>query len=281
MPDWVQNGQPVDSISISDRGFQYGDGIFETIAIRRGKPRLWNYHVDRLTRSCELLKLPVPSERELMKGVEDALAVSGVSPAYAIVKIIITAGTTERGYGRKEIAAPTVLYGGFISKPPPTDAYENGVRTIICETQLARDSVFAGLKTLNRLEQVRARSEVVSDGAYEGLTMDADGNIICGTMSNVFFVQKNKITTPPLDRCGVEGVMRRHVIETLNQQGIDVELRETGRSDLTDADGLFLTNSQFGLMPVAECNEHRWSIGSITRELMANLAQNGFAECRL
>lgn len=281
MSNWVQDGQPVDSISIGDRGFQYGDGVFETIAIRSGAPRLWDYHVERLIRSCEFLELPTPSESELIKGVEDALSVSGVSSAYATVKIILTAGTATRGYGRRKVVAPTMLYGGFIATPPPKDAYAHGVRIILCETQLARDSAFAGLKTLNRLEQVRARSEVISDGAYEGLTMDADGNIICGTMSNVFFVRDKKITTPSLERCGVSGVMRRHILELLAQQGVDVEMKHTGRKELSEVDEIFLSNSQFGLMPIYACEDHRWSIGEVTRNLMADLAQNGFAECRL
>ena len=281
MTNWVRDGEPVDTIAISDRGLLYGDGLFETIAIRRGEPRLWSYHLERLTRSCKILELAMPAELDLLKGIEVAIASSGVSSAYAVVKIMITAGTGERGYGRGHVAAPTVLFGGFVSAPPPAEAYINGVRTIVCETQLASGSAFSGLKTLNRLEQVRARSEVIQDGAYEGLTMDTDSNIICGTMSNVFFVQDNKITTSPLVRCGVAGVMRRHVITALKEQGVHVAFGDTKLADLDDVDEVFLSNSQFGVMPVSECDNRRWPVGALTRTVMTILGDSGIDECRL
>ena len=281
MTNWIQNGGPVDTIAISDRGLLYGDGVFETIAIRRGEPRLWSYHLDRLTRSCKILELAMPAELDLLNGIELAIASSGVSSEYAVVKIMITAGTSERGYGRRYVAAPTVLFGGFVSAPPSAEAYIKGVRTILCETRLASGSVFSGLKTLNRLEQVRARSEVIQNGAYEGLTMDADTNIICGTMSNVFFVHNNQITTSPLARCGVAGVMRSHVIAALQERGMHVAFDDMKLADLGDVDEVFLSNSQFGVMPVSECDSRRWPVGELTRTVMTILGDSGIDECRL
>jgi 4-amino-4-deoxychorismate lyase len=280
MPDWFNIGNVIEHVSIDDRGFQYGDGLFETIAIRNGEPRLWQYHVERLAKGCELLGIQMPPEDELAEGLMHALQQSRVPTAYAVAKIIVTSGGGRRGYGRSFADSPTVLTSAFQAVPLALESYKDGIDTIICETRLASHSVTAGHKTLNRLEQVLARSELVETDVFEGLTMDADGNIICGTMSNVFFVNDTSISTPPLDECGVLGVMRRHVISSLKEHGIKVEILPFAASKLATVDEVFLSNSQFGVLPVKGCMQMRWSVGAATRNVMSILASNGVAECR-
>lgn len=280
MADWFLNGDAVRHIDASDRGFQYGDGLFETVAIRDGEPRLWNYHMDRLTKGCELLRIRKPADAELFEGVMRALDQSDVSSAYGVVKIIVSAGAGLRGYGRATAESPTVLFGAFPASPPAVESYRDGLETVLCQTRLATNSPTAGLKTLNRLEQVLARSEFVDTGEFEGLTMDADDNIICGTMSNVFFVTNNSISTPSLDRCGVAGIMRRHVIESLRSQDIDTHIQTVKLADLKNIDEVFVSNSQFGVMPVRSCADMRWPVGETTRNVMSILADNGVVECR-
>ena len=281
MGDWLSHGEAIDSVSISDRGFQYGDGLFETIAVRNGEPRLWRFHMDRLTRGCKALGIKMPSEDELCEGLVEALEYSNAPPAHACVKIIISAGSGLRGYGRAFADSPTVLCRAFLSVPQALDSYRDGIDTVICKTRLASGSTTAGLKTLNRLDQVLARSEFAGTDVFEGLTLDAEDNIICGTMSNVFFVNDKSISTPPLDGCGVEGVMRRHVIETLNKQGITVAHQSYSLSHLEDADEVFLSNSQFGVLPIRRCMEINWPVGEITQNVMVFLADNQVPECRL
>jgi 4-amino-4-deoxychorismate lyase len=281
MADWFSKGEAVEGVSISDRGFQYGDGLFETIAIRNGQPRLWHYHVDRLTRGCKLLGIRMPSDNELSEGLEHVLKSSNVLTAYAAAKIIISAGAGLRGYGRTFADSPSVLFRAFPAAPVALESYSGGIDTVICRTRLASDSATAGLKTLNRMEQVLARSEFIETGVFEGLTMDAEDNIICGTMSNVFFVNEKSISTPPLDRCGVEGVMRRHIIETLRKQGTDITIRPCAMSDIEEIDEVFLSNSQFGILPVKSCMQMQWGVGKVTQNVMSILANNAVPECRL
>lgn len=281
MPDWFSKGEAIEAISISDRGFQYGDGLFETIAIRNGQPRLWRYHVDRLTRGCKILGIKMPPESELSEGLEHALRNSDVLAAYAVAKIIISAGVGLRGYGRALADSPSVLFRAFPAAPLALESYSGGIDTVMCETRLASDSATAGLKTLNRMEQVLARSEFIETDVFEGLTMDAEDNIICGTMSNVFFINDKSISTPPLDRCGVEGVMRRHVIETLRKAGTDISIRPWARTDIEETDEVFLSNSQFGLLPVKRCMQKQWGVGEVTRSVMSILANHAVPECRL
>lgn len=282
MVDWViSNGKTVEHVSISDRGFQYGDGLFETVAIRNGEPRLWAYHVDRLAKGCKRLGIRMPSETELSDGVMHALSQSDAPPIYAVAKIIVSSGVGQRGYGRVFAEAPTVLLRAFPVAPLALESYRDGIDTVICKTRLATDSPTAGLKTLNRLEQVLARSEFADSDVFEGLTMDAAGNIICGTMSNVFFIRDKTVSTPPLDRCGVEGVMRRHVIETLQQRGIATSIQPLAEASLANVDEVFLSNSQFGVLPVRSCQQMTWTVGETTRQVMSILASNDVSECRL
>ncbi|MGI9239034.1 MAG: aminotransferase class IV, partial [Woeseiaceae bacterium] len=191
------------------------------------------------------------------------------------------AGTSNRGYARRMPTLSTAYLRIFPNVSVPPSLYKEGVETILCSTRLAVFSVTAGCKTLNRIEQVLARSECLEHDAYEGLTLDADGRLICGTMSNVFIVSGESIVTPSLDRCGVEGVMRRHIIELLGNDGRTVSVRDISAIDLTNADEVFLCNSQFGVLPVRRCAEHSWETHPVTRSIMSLVAENGIAECAL
>jgi len=280
MTDWFGNGESTGYVSIDDRGFQYGDGLFETVAIRGGETRLWPFHMDRLGRGCKLLGIKKPLEADLLSGVMHALQHSSATAAYCVAKIIVSAGASRRGYGRTHIDSPPVYFGVFASSPPPVESYRDGIDTTLCQTRLAVNSATAGLKTLNRLEQVLARSEFSDSGEVEGLTMDADDNVICGTMSNVFFVRGRTIITPSLRRCGVDGVMRQHVIESLAEQGIPTEIQTIRQADIKNVDEVFISNSQVGILPVRSCSSFSWPVGEVTKNVMAILAKNGVVECR-
>jgi len=152
---------------------------------------------------------------------------------------------------------------------------------MLCETRLAIGSPVAGIKTLNRIEQVLARSECLPTGAFEGLTRDADDRLICGTMSNLFIVRDKIIKTPSLERCGVAGTMRQFVIDLLKREAIDIDVIDLIETDLVDADEVFIANSQMGVVPIHRCGNHKWAIGDTTRKVMKLLATNGIDECRL
>ena len=281
MSDWYEIDKPASTIELDDRGLQYGDGLFETIAIRRGEPRLWEYHYERLARGCRTLGLVTPAVKALRARLDVALANSDCDPLFCVAKLILTAGVTQRGYGRSLPAEPRIFVGVFQAAPVRQASYARGVATILCETRLATGSATAGMKTLNRLEQVLARSECLPTGAFEGLTLDADGRLVCGTMSNVFIVKDNLVRTPSLERCGVDGTMRRHLLALLDASELDFEVDDLSEADLVDADEVFLTNSQMGAIPVNRCGEYTWAVGPVTMQVMSLLADNGILECRL
>ena len=274
MSEWHRINHGLQAIDPDDRGFQYGDGVFETVAVRDGEPRLWSYHLRRLTHACERLGLERPSGIEPQ--IDAALRVTSEDRRRCIVKIIVTAGAGSRGYARPMPGRSEAFIRVFPAAELNRSAYLQGVATMLCDTRLAVGSPVAGIKTLNRIEQVLARSECAPTGAFEGFTLDADGRLICGTMSNVFLVRDNVISTPALHRCGVEGVMRQLLIET--RGGVDV--RDLTLDDLETADEVFITNSQIGVVPVRCCNEYEWAVGPVTRDVMRGLGECGIDECR-
>lgn len=280
MSEWYEVNRRMQSIEPSDRGFQYGDGLFETIAIRHGKPRQWGYHMDRLNAGCQRLGLRIPTA-SLEPDLEAALAQTEHDTTFCIAKIIVTAGSTVRGYGRSMETPAEIYIGIFPAIPLNRPAYAKGVATMLCKTRLATGSPVAGLKTLNRIEQVLANSECMPTGAFEGLTLDADGRLICGTISNVFIVSNNVVRTPALERCGVEGTMRRLVIELLGNEDRDVEVCDLSEDDLAAADEVFITNSQMGAVPVHRCGNLKWAVGTTTLQVMRLLAAHGIQECKL
>ena len=281
MIDWFKDGERLATVSVEDRAFQYGDGLFETVAIRDGEPRLWQYHLERLARGCERLGIITPIAKELRQSLQLALRLGSATPECCVAKIIVSGGIGKRGYGREQAVAPSTWFGVFAAAPLPLASYQDGVDTKMCETRLATGSTTAGLKTLNRLEQVLAKSELINQKLFEGLTMDASGIVICGTMSNVFFVSNKQITTPALNQCGVEGVMRRHVIATLASHNISVSDAAYDADDLASVDEVFITNSQFGVLPVKSCGQLAWPVGETTHTVMTLVADRGVPECRI
>ena len=278
MSHWYCDGVSIDSIPIDDRAIHYGDGLFETIAIRDGEPRLWSLHLNRLREGCDRLGIGLPAEEFLYDGIIAALHEATVESSYALAKLIITAGSAPRGYERPERPRRRVLTGVFNAQPQPQAYYRSGVETIRCRTTIAAQPALAGIKTLGRLEQVLARNEWRNSNVFEGLMCNADGLLICGTISNVFVVHDQLISTPVLDQSGVAGIMRQHVLNTLRADGSGITEKNIAWDDAGSADEVFLTNSQFGVMPIRRCGEQQWQVGPVTGRVMSLIAQNGIEE---
>ena len=280
MSDWFSDGAPIEAIAADDRAAQYGDGLFETIAIRDGAPRFWDAHVARLQTGAARLGLACPPADVLGRELDAAIDHSGVDGNFATAKLILSAGHGPRGYQRAADAKAVLRVGIFAARPLPAANYRDGVEVRLCTLRLAVQPQLAGLKTLNRLEQVLARAEWQDDRIFEGLMLDTGGQLICGTMSNVFIATESAYVTPAITRCGVSGIMRGRVIAWLQSAGIDCEVRDVGIDELFGADEIFLSNSQSGVIPVRRCGQHEWTVGAGTRQAQALAAANGVPECR-
>ena len=242
---WI-NGRSGAAIDCRDRGLQYGDGLFETMRVRRRGVRLLDFHLQRLAAGCARLRIELPEVGRLRREIARAAALRDEG----VLKLIVTRGAGARGYRppARERATRILMLG---SLPAHARAAEpSPARVRLCRTRLGANERLAGLKTLNRLESVLARMEWRDQHIFEGLLLDTDGYIVCGTMSNVFLRRGANLTTPPIDRCGVAGVMRRWVLEQARSIGLRASVRRVRVEDLDDAQEMFLSNAIMGPMPV-------------------------------
>lgn len=247
-------------VSALDRGLAYGDGLFETILFVANRAPLWQRHMTRLAEGCRRLGLEAPDAVRLAQ--ECARTATGM--AQAVVRITLTRGVGARGYAAASGMSMTRIVAAFPPPPPRADWYARGMRVRLCETRLATQPLLAGIKHLNRLEQVIARAEWDDAAIDEGLMCDADGHVIGATAANLFAVIDGRLVTPALDRCGVAGVMRAELLARTPVAVRDIDLEE-----LHEADEVFLTNALRGIVPVAMLDARCWSPGPLTRDLMA------------
>lgn len=245
-----------------DRGVNYGDGVFETLRVADGAVLHWPLHRRRLQWGLERLKIALTDWATL----ESDLAQAASEHQAAVLKLIVTRGSGPRGYRPPQVVHPRwFLQVGPMPDYDP-DWAEKGVAVRVCETRLAHQPLLAGIKHLNRLEQVMARSEW-QDEFQEGLMLDQEDRVICGTMSNVFMVQGNQLLTPQLDHCGIAGITRQRLMAASGLLGFACEERPLSLADLADAEGLFLTNTVFGLWPVRQLQDQQFGISDGVRRL--------------
>jgi len=262
------NGEPSDCIAASDRAVQYGDGLFETIAVKSGECEHWYEHMARLTEGCQRLNIPAPDAQQLLVDSQKLCA----KHQQAVLKIIITRGSGGRGYGAPDDVKPTRIVSIHPWPEYPESNFEQGIQLHLCTTQLSKQPALAGIKHLNRLEQVLARNEWHDPHISEGLMCDEHGNVVEGTMSNVFAVINGELITPKIIDCGVAGIMRKHIISQAILHNITIHEQTIKLDDLYAADELFVCNSIIGIWPVRKLNDVEYNvIGKVTATIMDDL----------
>lgn len=240
------DGRPAETVTAADRGLQYGDGLFETLAVRRGRPELWDRHLRRLAGGCARLGLPAPDPATLAG--EAAGLCRGVDRG--VLKLLLTRGAGGRGYRPPPAPRPTRILSLHPWPDYPPAWWREGVVARVCRQPLSLNPALAGLKHLNRLDQVLARAEWDNPAVAEGLMLDPLGRVVEGTMSNLFLGRRGVLYTPRLDQAGVAGVMRALVLELAARQGLSCREVNVSLADLEAADEVFLCNSVVGLWPV-------------------------------
>ena len=265
MPTLLVNGKPVTAVNPLDRGLAYGDGLYRTIRMVGGKPTLWKRHVAHLANGCKRLGIPMvdPTVLEAESGSLFADGGDGV------LKIIVTRGVGGRGYRPPETSVPTRVVARFPLPPAPTLLPNGGVRVRLCATRVSIQPATAGIKTLNRLDQVLARAEWNEADIFEGLMLDTEGFIIGGTMSNLFLAIGGRLYTPAIDRAGINGVMRGAVFDAARSVEIGVNEARLSVSALAQADEAFLTNGVIGVVPIGDLMGRALAVGPITGRLQS------------
>lgn len=260
------NGQPQAPELAWHRGFQYGDGIFRTCLIYLSQPLDIEEQIEKASHDARRLGLEPPSP-ELLAGEAARLA---QDQPRAVLKLFLVRGGAGRGY-RPATAAADRLWCRFEAPDYPAACWERGVHATRLPFRLASQPALAGVKHLNRLEQVMACREW-PDGADEGLLADAAGRPACGTRTNLFWIAGDALRTPDLGECGVAGVMRDKVLRAAAAAGLRVEVAPGTWADLEAADEAFVTNSVVGIWPLARLDGRAWvAPGPATRRLMERL----------
>ena len=259
----IINGVANNTISVLDRGLSYGDGVFETMLFIGEDIPLWQLHYDRLCRG--LMALAIPLKPSLLARQMQAVLASGksVESERVVVKLIVTRGQGGRGYQSPEQIKPNLIT--IFTPLLPDVLSDKGVKVHYCQQQLPPQPL-PGIKTLNQLTYVLASQERLHCDYKEGLLFNRQGQLIEATARNVFLVDENKILlTPKLDKYGIDGIMRRLIIDTI-APALDINVKQTviRKADIVNAREIFLTNSVTQIWPVIGCDGRQWHQGSIT-----------------
>lgn len=259
------NGQPSADLAQS-RGLHYGDGVFRTILIWDAQRVDWDLHMQKLSADCAVLDLDMPDHSLLQA---EALQLAA-GQARAVLKIIVMRRAGGRGYRAGTRSADRLL----MSYPAPAfeaRCWEPGIHAFSVALRLSSQPALAGLKHLNRLEQVLA-SRDWPEGADEGILCDQAGNLVSGTRSNLFWVRSGQLFTPALDESGVSGMMRNKIINLGKTMQVATSEVKAPPSVLQEADEAFVCNSLIGIWPLRRFDSRQWPCpGAVTLKLSSAL----------
>ena len=267
MSEVLINGLASEYVSVTDRGLHYGDGVFETIACVGNMPVFIQQHLNRMENGARRLNIPFP-DRQLF--LDDINCLLRANNSNSIIKLILTRGRGKRGYRYETAQIPTRIC--MLSAWPDyvADWRQHGISSRFCQTPVSVNPLLAGIKSLNRLDSVVASSEL-GTAFNEGFLSDAEGNVIEGTMSNIFSVINDALVTPDLSRCGVNGIMREQIIDIAHNNNISVETRNITRDELLSSREIFVSNSVIGACVVKQLEQQFYNTDTMTRMINKNI----------
>lgn len=257
---WLINGQADAGVSPLDRGLSYGDGVFRTLKTRAGKPVWWTDHYATLARDCAALALVCPAQNMLLDEVKTV-----AQGADRVIKITLTRGESARGYLPPELPSPTRI----VAAAPLPDYAQQAAHSVSvrwCRLRLARQAELAGIKHLNRLQNVLARQEWDDPTIAEGLLCDDTGAVIGGTMTNLFVMRDGELLTPDLSLSGINGVTRSRVLRAAKLHGVEWRICRLETADILAADEVFLGNSIAGLWRIVRLEDRQWAASGWTEK---------------
>ena len=306
----LRGGRGVDRVAADDRGLAYGDGLFETLLVHEGRAVWWDAHWRRLRWGAERLRIALPDERVVAAEASDLI--EGMT--HGVLKCVLTRGSGGRGYAPPAEAEPMLVLS---LHAPPAATPSQGLEVRWCDTRLALQPALAGIKHLNRLEQVLARAEWNED-YDEGLMLDMQGRVVAATAANVFVRRDGQWLTPPVAECGIAGVARRWMLDTdervicatagnvfariggrwltppVDRCGVAGVMREwllahvdgaaeavLDRRAIETAEAVLICNSVRGLQPVRRIGQREWpdhgAVGELARLVLAREPAFGFS----
>ncbi len=256
-------------IDVADRGFQYGDGLFETIAYKNKKLQFWDEHLQRMQKACERLSLKKVDESVWLEDIKKLQLNED-----AVIKLTISRGVSGRGYVYNKEDNVTRVTASYAL--PDYSTQQQGIIATLCKTPVSINTALAGIKHLNRLDNVLARNEwqhSSENKIAEGFMFDNQQHVIEGTMSNVFCILGDELYTPLLDCCGVAGVMREQVIKLAKELKIPVNVVEISKQNFLQMDAIFVTNSVIGIWPVVRLGDIKFKPNKLVERLQNALVK--------
>lgn len=263
------NGVPSNRVSIDDRGLLYGQSLFETICVADGRCCLLDAHLDRLAHGASVLGIPL--DADAAQGEATQLA---KGQKKAVIRLSLTMGSGGRGYANPTAPDSTRLVSLHEFPSHPAHYWQRGIELGLANIRLSAQPALAGLKHGNRLEQIIARSEW-QPGWQEALLLDQNDKLIEATQSNVFLLKNNRLSTPMLNQCGVQGVLRDFILEHANELGFEPQCVSLSLADVEAADAIFVCNSVIGLWPVHTFGERNFSDLKYAEQLLTLLRDYG------
>ncbi|MBT8127949.1 MAG: aminodeoxychorismate lyase [Gammaproteobacteria bacterium] len=249
------NGIAAAYVSVADRGLNYGDGLFETIACIGLHPLFLEQHLQRMERGASVLDIPFPDTELFMHDIDAVLRTS--AEARSVIKLLLTRGGSQRGYRYQAGQVATRICMGYPWPAHVAQWQRQGIRARFCRIPASINPHLAGIKSLNRLENVLASAELGRE-FDEGFLCDSAGHVVEGTMSNVFVVIDDTVVTPDLSRCGIAGIMRQLIIDSADEIGIGIEIGQLCRDDLLNSEEIFISNSVIGLCVLKQLEQQRY-----------------------
>jgi 4-amino-4-deoxychorismate lyase len=257
---YLINGDFNQAISPLDRGFAYGDGVFRTMVMRSGLPVNWPLHYQKLVADCAAIGIVCPSTELLMSDFLQLFSIEDIdSEKQEVAKIMITRGEGERGYKPPAVTTPTRVIIRSAMPQYAKESYAGGVQLHVCNTRLSSQVKLAGVKHLNRLENILARMEWRDEGIFDGVLLDQQGNVIECTMSNIFARFDKVLVTPDLSECGVAGITRQRICDVSSALNLTAEVAPLSLSRMLQADELFICNSLYGAFQVSKIGGTTWA----------------------
>ena len=258
------NGKPQSDLPADDRATQFGDGCFTTARVVDGQVHLLSAHLQRLRDACQRLMIPFSDWSVL----EQEMVTYAAGHQHAVLKVLLSRGSGGRGYSGSACTHPTRILS-ISAWPAHYQRWrEQGITLTLSPVRLGRNPLLAGIKHLNRLEQVLIRTHLEQTDADDALVLDSDGWLTECCAANIFWRQGSDVFTPRVDQAGVNGIMRQHCIRLLAAS--DYTLREVNAPEpaLAEADEVIICNALMPVIPVRAYGELRWS----ARELYHFLA---------
>lgn len=270
------NGIAAEYLSVTDRGLHYGDGIFETIACEDAHPVFMCQHLQRMENAAGILDIPYPGRHRFEQDIRRLLVGNS---GKCVIKAILTRGTGKRGYRYDSGQAATRICMRSSWPDHVTEWQQHGIIVRFCDTPVSLNPVLAGIKSLNRLENVIASSEL-GTAHDEGFMSDIDGHVIEGTMSNLFAVIEDTLVTPDLSRGGIKGVIREQIIDIAKNSNIKHEIRDIGKDELLSSAEIFICNSVTGICRVKQLQQQHYAQARMTTTIKTELEQRIKADAK-